>query len=90
MIEEIKEQTTKKVSTALLNDVVLKAQMIQQAPLFKGNRINISYATQIKSQIPSFVIFCNDPKYLHFAYARYIENQIRTAFGFDKVPITLY
>ncbi len=90
MIEEIKEQATKKISTSLLNDVVLKAQMIQQAPLFKGNRINISYVTQIKSQIPSFVIFCNEPKYLHFSYARYIENQIRTAFGLDKVPITLY
>lgn len=90
IIEEIKEQTTKKINTSLLNDVVMKAQMIQQAPLFKGNRINIAYITQIKSQIPSFVIFCNDPKYLHFSYARYIENQIRNAFGFDKVPLMIY
>lgn len=89
-IEDIKVQINKKISTSLLNDVVLKAQMVQQAPLFKGSRINISYVTQIKSQIPSFVIFCNDPKYLHFSYARYIENQIRIAFGLDKVPITLY
>ena len=89
-IEEIKEQLEVKISTSLLNDVVMKAQMIQQAPLFKGSRINISYITQIKSQIPSFVIFCNDPKFLHFSYARYIENQIREAFGLNKVPITLY
>lgn len=89
-IEEIQTQLDKKISTSVLNDVVLKAQMMQQPPIFKGYRINISYVTQVKSQIPSFVIFCNNPKYLHFSYARYIENQVRTAFGYDKVPITLF
>lgn len=89
-IEEINEQATKKVSTSLLNDVVMQGQMIQQAPLFKGGRVNISYATQVESQIPTFVIFCSNVKCLHFAYARYIENRIREAFGFDKVPITLF
>lgn len=89
-INEINEQVTKKINTSILNDVVLKAQMVNEAPLFKGGRIKISYVTQVQSQIPTFVIFCNNSKYLHFSYARYIENQIRSAFGFDKVPITLY
>ncbi len=89
-IEEINEQATKKVSTSILNEVILQSQMIQQAPLFKGGRVNISYATQVESQIPTFVIFCSNVKCLHFAYARYIENRIREAFGFDKVPITLF
>lgn len=89
-IEIINQQLKKKISTSILNEVVLKAQMMQQAPLFKGNRIIISYITQIKSQIPSFVIFCNSPKHLHFSYARYIENKIRIAFGLNYVPITLF
>lgn len=89
-IEEINAQATKKISTSLLNDVVMQSQMIQQAPLFKGARLNISYATQVESQIPTFVIFCSNVNSLHFAYARYIENKIREAFGLDKVPITLY
>lgn len=90
VINDINEQASKKISTSLLNEIVLQAQMIQQAPLFKGGRINISYCTQVDSQIPTFVIFCSNVKCLHFAYARYIENRIREAFGLTKVPITLY
>ncbi|MGL4948531.1 MAG: ribosome biogenesis GTPase Der [Mycoplasma sp.] len=89
-IKEISEQADKKIQTSVLNEVVLQAQMIQQAPLFKGYRINISYVTQVDSQIPTFVIFCSNVNSLHFTYARYIENRIRKSFGFDKVPITLY
>lgn len=89
-IQEINEQATKRVPTSLLNDVILQAQMLQQPPLFKGARLNISYATQVNSQIPTFVIFCTNLKSLHFAYTRYMENRIREAFGFTKVPMTLY
>lgn len=89
-METVRKEATKKISTSLLNEVVLKAQMIQQAPIHKGSRVNISYCTQINSQIPSFVLFCNDPKYLHFSYARYIENKIREAFNLKQVPILLY
>ncbi|GAA5414422.1 ribosome biogenesis GTPase Der [Ureaplasma ceti] len=89
-INTLRDEICKKISTSLLNDVILKAQMLQEAPIFKGNRVKISYATQVQSQIPTFVIFCNDPKYLHFSYARYIENQIRTSFDLQNVPVTLY
>ena len=86
----IRSEVQRKISTSLLNEVILKAQMMQEAPLFKGSRIKISYATQVQSQIPTFVIFCNNPKFLHFSYARYIENKIREAFDLTNVPITLY
>lgn len=89
-IKEINAQACKKISTSILNEVILQAQMIQQPPLFKGTRIHISYATQVNSQIPTFVIFCANVHGLHFTYARYIENRIREAFEFTKVPITLY
>jgi GTP-binding protein len=74
----------------LLNDVIAKAQIFNPPPLFKGSRANLTYATQVKSQIPTFVIFGNDPKHIHLSYARYIENQIRQAFGINIVPITIY
>ena len=89
-IIEIRDKVKIKINNSLLNEVVLKAQMLQEAPIFKGNRLTISYITQIKSQIPTFVIFCNNPKYLHFSYARYIENKIREAFGLNNVPVCLY
>ncbi len=89
-MEKINEQLDRKVSTSVLNDVLSKASILNPPPKFKGNRFNISYATQVKSQIPTFVIFGNDPKYVHFSYARYLENQIRNSFGFTDVPITIY
>ncbi|MCQ3908431.1 MAG: hypothetical protein MJ200_02550 [Mycoplasmoidaceae bacterium] len=79
-----------KVATSALNEVVAKAQILNPPPKFKGNRITIHYGTQVESNIPTFVLFTNDPKYLHFSYARYIENQIRQAFGLDNVPVTIY
>lgn len=89
-IEMIKQQLAVKVTTASLNDVLAKAQITNPPPKFKNGRINIHYGTQIESQIPTFVLFTNDPKYLHFSYARYIENQIRSNFKLQYVPITVY
>lgn len=86
----IRNEVNKKISTSLLNEIVLNAQMMQEAPLFKGGRVRISYVTQVQSQIQTFVVFCNNPKFLHFSYARYIENKIREAFGLLNIPITLY
>ena len=89
-LNEIKSQINIKINNSLLNEIILNSQMLQEAPIFKGGRLKISYATQVQSQIQTFVIFCNNPKFLHFSYARYIENKIRIAFGLDKIPVTLY
>jgi GTP-binding protein len=89
-IKKIQQQLAINVSTSLLNDVLAKAQISNPPPQYKGGRINIGYGTQVQSQIPTFVLFGNDPKFLHLSYARYIENKIRDAFGYDSVPITVY
>jgi GTP-binding protein len=89
-IQKINTQLQTKVSSSLLNDVLARSQITNPAPNYKGGRLNISYAMQVKSQIPTFVIFVNHPKYLHLSYARYLENQIRESFGLINVPVTLY
>lgn len=89
-IEKIKSQINLKVSTSMLNDVINQAQINNQAPIFNGDRLKVTYVTQAKAQIPTFVLFCNNPKYLHFSYARYLEKKIRDSFGFLNTPITLY
>ncbi|GMO13695.1 MAG: ribosome biogenesis GTPase Der [Mycoplasmoidaceae bacterium] len=89
-IKTIKKQALIKVATGLLNTVIAKATINNPPPKFKGGRMNIGFATQIKSQIPTFVLFCNNPNFLHFSFSRYIENQIREAFGINWVPITVY
>ena len=54
-----------------------------------GRRLRLYYATQARSQVPTFVLFVNDPELLHFSYSRYLENQLRQRFGFAGVPIRL-
>jgi GTP-binding protein len=86
----IKKESQIKVNTNLLNNVIAKAFITNPPPKHKNGRVKVSFATQVKSQIPTFTLFCNNPEYLHFTYTRYIENQIRSAFGITHVPITVY
>ncbi len=89
-IEKIRENLTKKISPTTLTEIIFKAQMMNNSPSNEGGRIKINYVNQVDGQIPTFVLFCNNPKFLHFSYARYLENTIRETFGFDNIPITLY
>jgi len=77
----------RKVSTSVLNDVLLDAVLMNQPPMFNGGRIKINYATQSDIKPPSFVLFVNDEQYMHFSYLRYIENRIRESFEFSGCPI---
>ena len=44
---------------------------------------------QIRSAVPTFVLFVNNPRFLHFSYKRFLINQIRISFGFDLVPVRI-
>ena len=90
VFEQIKivyQNYTRRVATNVLNDVLLDATLIQQAPFFNGDRLKIYYASQVEKNPPSFVLFVNDPNYLHFSYQRYLENKLREAFNFEGTPI---
>ncbi len=79
----------KRIQTSILNEVLVKAQLINPAPNFNGGRLKIFYTLQLEGVPPSFVIFVNNKKYLHFSYKRYIENQIRNNFNFKGINIKL-
>jgi GTP-binding protein len=51
--------------------------------------MRIYYVTQPEVSPPTFVFFVNDPALMHFSYHRYLENQLRKAFGFEGTPIRL-
>ena len=68
-----------RVATGVLNEIVSEAVAMQQPPSDKGK---IYYVTQVAVKPPTFVVFVNDKELMHFSYTRYIENQIRNAFGF--------
>ncbi len=84
---EVYENFNRRVNTSVLNDVLLDAILINQPPVFNGNRLQLSYATQSDVMPPTFVLFVNSEKHMHFSYLRYLENQIRGVFSFDGCPI---
>lgn len=88
-LEEVDKNMKKTVPSSMLNSVIMKAQMDNEAPDFNGGRLRISYATQTKDVPPTFIVFCNNPNYFHFSYQRYLENVIREQFGFNNCPIRL-
>lgn len=89
LISTVNENYNMRISTGVLNDIINKAVLMNQAPSDKGRQGKIYYASQVSVRPPKFVIFVNDKSLIHFSYVRYLENQIRQNFGFDGTPIQL-
>ncbi len=83
------ENYHRRVATNVLNDVIMDATVLNQAPIFNGNRLKVYYASQVSCAPPTFVLFVNDPIYMHFSYQRYLENKLREAFDFEGAPIKI-
>ena len=79
-----------RVPTARLNEVVQEAKRRHNPTVFRGKVAKIYYATQTQVNPPTFVFFVNDPQAVHFSYERYLENQLRDAFGFKGTGIRLF
>lgn len=79
-----------RVQTGVLNDILAEAVAMQQPPSDKGRRLKIYYMTQVSIKPPTFVIFVNDKKLMHFSYTRYLENKIREAFGFKGTSLKFF
>ncbi len=86
-IDAVIENQAMRIQTGVLNQIMAEAVMMQQPPSDKGKRLKLYYITQVAIKPPSFVIFVNDKELMHFSYTRYIENQIREAFGFKGTPL---
>ncbi|MCI8401275.1 MAG: ribosome biogenesis GTPase Der [Lachnospiraceae bacterium] len=81
-IDVVLENQNQRVATGVLNEIMMEAVAMQQPPSDKGKRLKLFYITQVAVKPPTFVIFVNDRELMHFSYTRYLENQIRNAFGF--------
>lgn len=86
-IESVREQFEKEIKTSELNKVF--AYLIEHHPLpvYAGKQIKMFYATQVSHKPPTFAVFCNYPKNVHFSYQRYLINSLREAFGLKYVPV---
>ncbi len=89
LINYVNDQAGTRITTGMLNSVLADAQTRVQPPTDKGRRLKIYYMTQAGTRPPHFVCFCNDARLFHFSYQRYLENQIRSAFGLEGTPIRM-
>jgi len=90
MLEAVFNSCCIRVPTGILNDILNDAMAMVQPPSDKGKRLKIFYITQASIKPPTFVLFVNSKDLLHFSYQRYIENQLREAFGFYGTPLKFF
>jgi len=89
LIPYVADQNAMRVTTGMLNDVINEAIAMVQPPSDKGRRLKVLYGTQVSTKPPTFVIFVNSKKLMHFSYVRYLENQIRKNFGLEGTSIKM-
>lgn len=89
LIKRVYDNHAKRISSSMLNDVLMDAIAMTPTPSINGRKLRIYYATQVTSEPPTIVIFVNDEELMHFSYRRYIENQIREHFDFSGTPIKI-
>lgn len=87
LIDIVIENCNMRVATGVLNEIIAEAVAMQQPPMDKGKSLRIYYVTQASVKPPTFVMFVNDKKLMHFSYTRYLENRIRDTFGFGGTSL---
>jgi GTP-binding protein len=89
MALQVQEERLARLTTSTLNEIIHKAQDAHPHPTHAGRALKMFYATQVRSDPPTFMIYVNEPKLMHFSYLRYIENQIRKEYSFLGTPIRI-
>jgi len=85
-VELVGKERRKRIPTGEMNRF-LKHVDFERASVPASKRVKIYYLTQAAVSPPTFILFTDRPVKLHFSYERFLENQIRKAFGFVGTPI---
>ena len=89
-VNEVYENSQKRITTGMLNDVINDAVRATEPPTKNGRRLKIYYAVQDGACPPTFVIFVNSQDLMHFSYKRFLENTLRNTFDFTGTPIRIF
>ncbi len=89
-IDRVIKESEKRVPTSELNRVFERLTAVHEPPLYRGKRVKYYYITQVGIKPPTFIAFVNYPDGVHFSYLRYIENNLREAFGFAGTPVRIF
>ena len=85
---KVEEERLVRMSTSKINQILHQAQDLH-APSRTGQQLKIYYATQVRSDPPTFLVYVNAPKLAHFTYLRFLENRIRMEYPFTGTPVRL-
>lgn len=88
-VKEVYANAHRRIQTGILNDVISSAVRANEPPSYNGRRLKIYYATQVAEAPPSFALFVNDGRLMHFSYERFLENTLRASFDFSGTPIKI-
>jgi GTP-binding protein len=86
---QVQEDRLARLTTSKINKILRSAQDQHAAPSKAGRQLKIYYGTQVRTDPPTFLIFVNDPKLVHFTYRRFLENRFRESYRFLGTPIRL-
>lgn len=89
LVKTALENSRKHITPGKLNELMFDVIRASEPPSVNGKRLKINYTTQIGVEPPTFVLFVNDASLMHFSYKRYIENNLRKAYGFEGTPIKI-
>lgn len=88
LIQRVAQERRKRISTSAMNRFLTTVDF-ERAAVPRSHRVKIYYISQVAVSPPTFVLFVDKPRPLHFSYRRFLENQIRRAFGFEGTPIVI-
>ncbi|HAF16716.1 MAG TPA: ribosome biogenesis GTPase Der, partial [Peptococcaceae bacterium] len=88
LVDAVHVEQNKMISTGNLNSWLSETLFLNPPPSGKGG-LKVFYVTQVAVRPPVFVFFVNNTKLVHFSYKRYLENQLREAYGFEGTPVRL-
>lgn len=89
-LNNVYNQFSLKFNTGKINRVLRSAIEAHTPSLYKGRRLKFYYTTQISTKPPTFIIYVNYPKGVHFSYFRYLVNQYRAELGLDQTTLRIF
>ncbi len=87
VVDDVNCEQNKKISTGNLNSWLSEVVFLNPPHAVRKGGLKFYYTTQVATKPPAFVFFVNDPEMIHFSYKRYLERQLRDAYGYEGTPV---
>jgi GTP-binding protein len=87
---EVYENRNRRVTTSVLNEIMLREIERYPAPMTRGFSVKIKFIQQVPTAVPSFAFFANYPDAVKDSYKNFLENKLRSHFNFSGVPVRIF